>query len=143
MPYDQLDRLIRLKELIEEKLPPPQGGENSSSLLHLPIMDSKNSKSQVAAYAHIAFMQELVTFGKDMERFVLQAKHGRIKKENLTNRLVEYQEMKAKTELYWELLGMPQEEILKSLTELEEKARTLIQTATFVNQKQLKKSNVE
>jgi len=143
VPYDQRDKLTRLKELIEEKLPPPPGGENTSYLLNLPIVDSKNAKSQLATSAHSAFMQELVTLSKDMERFILQAQHGRIKRENMAKRLVEYQEMKAKVELYKQVLGMRQDEILKGLAELEGKARMLLETAWFVSERQSAESEDE
>ena len=61
----------------------------------------------------------------------------------MAKRLVEYQEMKAKVELYKQVLGMRQDEILKGLAELEGKARMLLETAWFVSERQSAESEDE
>ena len=132
VPYDQRYQLVLLKELIEEKLPGPADGSNQSSLLHLPIVDTQNAKAQLSGATHAAFLSDLETLAKNLQRFIEQSKNGKVKPESIAARLVQYQEMKAKVELYHRVLGMYQSEIISKLEDLEQNARRLLQVPTDV-----------
>lgn len=127
VPYDQRDNLARLKELIEEKLPPPKGGTNTSNLLHLPVVDTSNAKQQLAGAAHNAFLQELEALQKDLDRFIEQSQKGKVKRDSMVERLVKYQQAKKRVELYEQVLGMRREQVIEGLAHLEKQALALIQ----------------
>ncbi len=136
VPYARRAALTTLKRLIEEALPAAPGEENTSSLVHLPIIDRPTIKRQMASIAHKSFMAEVTALQKDLERFIAQAgattkkgKPGTIRRESMVARLADYQGMKAKVGLYAEMLGMRQQEIARSLDTLQQTARTLLDTA--------------
>src|SRR6202051_2201310 len=90
----------------------------------------------MSAIAHRSFMAELTTLQKDLERFIEQAqsktrkgKPGRIKQESMLARLADYQGMKAKVQMYSEVLGMRQQEIIGHLDQLQATARGLLEAA--------------
>ncbi len=110
------------KHLIEEALPAAAGEENTSSLVHLPIIDRPTIKRQMASIAHKSVMAELTALRKDLERVIAQAsattkkgKPGTIRRASMVARLADDQGMKAKVGLYAEMLGMRQQEIARSL----------------------------
>jgi len=124
------------ERLIEEALPAAPSEENSSSLVHLPIIDRPTIKRQMASIAHTSVLAELTALQKDLERVTAQAsattrkgKPATIRRESMVARLADYQGMKAKVSLYAEMLGMRQQEIARSLDTLQQTARTLLDTA--------------
>ncbi len=126
----------RKERLIEGALPAVPGEENTSSLVHLPITDRPTIKRQMASIAHKSFMAELTALQKDLDRVIAQAsattktgKTGTIRRESMVARLADDQGMKAKVSLYAEMLGMRQQEIVRSLDTLQQTARTLLDTA--------------
>jgi len=119
-----------------EALPAAPGEENTSRLVHLPIIDRPTIKKQMASIAHKSVMAELTALRKDVERFIAQAsatikkgKPGTIRRARLVARLADDQGMKATVGLYAEMLGMRQQEIARSLDTLQQTARTLLDTA--------------
>jgi len=128
--------LEQFKLPIEHALSAAPGDENTSSLVHLPLIDRPMIKKQMASIAHKSVMAELTAVPKDLERFIAQAsattkkgKPGTIRRESMVTRLADYQGMKAKVGLYAEMLGMRQQEIARSLDTLQQTARTLLDTA--------------
>ena len=119
-----------------EALPAAPGEENTSSLVHLPIIDRPTIKRQMASIAHKSVMAELTALRKGVERFIAQAsatikkgKPGTIRRESMVTRLADDQGMKAKVGLYAEMRGMRQQEITRSLDTFQQTARTLLDTA--------------
>lgn len=136
VPYAKRPELQALKHLIEDTLPAAPNQTNESSLAALPIIDKPKTKAQMSAIAHRSFMAELTTLQKDLERFIEQAqsktrkgKPGRIKQESMLARLADYQGMKAKVQMYSEVLGMRQQEIIGHLDQLQATARGLLEAA--------------
>ncbi len=124
------------KRLIEGALPAAPGEENTSSLVHLPIIDRPTLKKQMDSIAHKSFMAELTAPQKDLERVIAQAsattkkgKAGTIRRASMVARLADDQGMKATVGLYAEMMGMRQQEIARSLDALQQTARTLLDTA--------------
>jgi hypothetical protein len=135
VPYARREDLTRLKQLLEGL--PSGEEENTSTLLHLPVVDTKTTKSQMAQIAHRSFMDEVTALQKHLHTFIERAeeaqekgKQARISTESMLLRLEEYKAMKAKAQLYNQVLDMRQQEILTNLEGLQETARKLMDVAT-------------
>jgi len=61
------------KRLIEGARPGSPGEDNTSRLVHLPIIDRPTIKKQMASIAPKSFLAELTALQKDLERFIAQA----------------------------------------------------------------------
>jgi len=149
IPRGHEAELQRLKDLIELSLPAAPGQQNTSSLSAFPMINTKQSRSHMAALAHKSFVAELVTLKKDLARFEEQIKktskvfkngnvhHGKVKEETIVARLTQYKNMKTKIALYQEALGMRQDELLAELDSLTQTANSLRDTATDVLAEQM------
>jgi hypothetical protein len=132
VPYSKRDDLIRLKQFIEVQLPTSTGGKNASTLLHVPVFDEANSRTQVSNSAHSAFVQKIDAYEKNMQSFLLahETVDGRpprrIKRKYMEERISQYEETKAELELYDMLLGTRRQEIEARVARLEEQALQLI-----------------
>ncbi len=138
VPYARREDLARLKQLLEEL--PSGEEENTSTLLHIPVVDTKTTKAQMAQMAHRSFMAEVAALQKNLHTFIERSeeaqekgKQTRISTESMLVRLEEYKAMKAKAHLYTQVLDMRQQEILTNLDSLQETARKLLEVATEDN----------
>src|SRR5579883_836923 len=111
VPYQNLAKLQQLKDLIETKLPAAPGGVNSSHLSAFPVIDRPKTKKEMSQLSHRSFLAEVEALQKDLQRFVEQAqsktkkgKPGRVKQQSIVARLADYQAVKAKVQLYNEVL---------------------------------------
>jgi hypothetical protein len=136
VPYQQRAALQRLKDLIERRLPAPPGEVNTSTLLHLPVIDRPATRAHMARVVHQALLGEVAALQKDLERFIEQAQSttekgrpAKVRPATIVNRLAEYRAMRAKIELYGEILGARQQQALQALGQLQHTARTLLDTA--------------
>lgn len=119
--------LLRLKKVVEEALPVPQG-KNSSILMHLPVVDEASSKAQVAGSAHAAFMQKCQAFEEGMKRFLTdpESKKRGIRKDLMQRRMDEMDAVMQELDLYNKLLGVQRDEIDARLNLLKEQGQELI-----------------
>lgn len=126
VPYERRDRLVRLKELLEKSLPSTTG-ENTSSLLHIPIFDDNegNSKEQVQGTAYAGLMAKAKAFQTKMNRFLTENKKG-VGKKSMERRLMAHAELRAELDLYKNLLGTQIEEVEAAVDGLDEKVQELI-----------------
>jgi len=136
VPYAQRPALERLKDLIEHTLPPAAGKSNESALLHLPVIDRPAVRAHMARVIHHSLLGEVTAMQKNLDRLVQQSqaateqgRPGTIRTSTVANRLAEYRAMRAKIELYGEILGARQQQALRALGELQMAARSLLDSA--------------
>src|SRR5258708_35168386 len=91
----------------------------------------------MAQIADRSFMDEVTALQKHLHTFIERAeeaqekgKQARISTESMLLRLEAYKAMKAKAQLYNQVLDMRQQEILTNLENLQETARKLMDVAT-------------
>lgn len=149
VPRGHETEIQRLKDLIELELPAAPGQRNASSLSAFPMINTKQTKSHMAALAHKSFVADLATLKTDLARFEEQIKktsktfknghvhRGRVKEETIVARLQQYKDMKNKIVLYQETLGMRQEELVAQLDDLTTTANSLRETATDIMAEQM------
>ncbi len=127
VPYHNRDKLIRLKELVEQALP-STAGKNTSILMHLPVADETSSNEQVAGAAHQTFVARADALQERMQRVLLDAENKKrgIRKDLMEKRIAEIDELKQELDLYHKILGVQQEEIASRLTQMQEQAQELI-----------------
>jgi hypothetical protein len=136
VPYAQRPTLERLKHLIEQALPAAPGKSNVSTLLHLPVIDRPAVRTHMARVIHHSLLGEVTAMQKNLDRLVQQShaateqgRRGAIRPSTVANRLSEYRSMRAKVELYGEILGARQEQAIRALGELQLAARSLLDNA--------------
>jgi hypothetical protein len=132
--------LDNLYQLVED-LPATAGHVSDKFMLRLPILDGVGAKKQLAQAAHRDFIGELTTLEADLSRLSEEATHHQLRAETVARRLSSYRELKAKAQVYAELLDMQQERILTTLGQLTSQASLLLDnlsepTAEEVGQQQ-------
>lgn len=127
VPYANRERLTKLKQLTEILLSNPDG-KNTSTLMHIPIMDEVNSRTQVAASAHQTFLAKTTAFEHYMQRFLTDPENRKrgIHKDLMQANIKKMDDFKAELDLYNKLLGVQKEEIETRIDDLENKAQELI-----------------
>jgi hypothetical protein len=137
VPYRHRDALQRLKTLVEQALP-AESYESSipGTLVHIPVIDRPATRAHMARVVHQALLGEVGTMQKELERLIEQAhtrtdkgRPGKVRQSTVLHRLADYRAMRAKVELYGEILGARQQEALQVLGQLQQTARTLLDTA--------------
>jgi len=87
----------------------------------LPLPDRR----QLAQAVHGSFPDDLAVMQTDLQRFVA-ATPGTVKAATIAERLTAYKRLKARAQIYADLLGMQQEGIQAQLAALTEQARAVI-----------------
>lgn len=137
VPYRHRDALQRLKALVEQALP-AESCESGipGTLVHIPVIDRPATRAHMARVVHQALLGEVGTMQKELERLIEQAQArtdkgqpGKVRQSTVLHRLADYRAMRAKVELYGEILGARQQEALQVLGQLQHTARTLLDTA--------------
>ena len=140
VPYRHREALQRLRVLVEQVLP-AESSESSlpGTLLHLPVIDRPATRAHMARVIHQALLGEVGALQKELERIVEQAetrtdsgRPGKVRQSTVLHRLAEYRAMRSKVELYGEILGSRQQEALQVLVQLQQTARTLLDTSAGV-----------
>jgi hypothetical protein len=151
VPYANRDKLIRLKELIEQTLP-SVSGENTSRLMHIPVLDEPTSREQISAAAEQTFTAKTDALEELFNRVKENAEKNRaltegekkqrkfyprsIRKEHMLNRIAEMDELQQEMKLYRQFLGVQVSELEAKIQEMEQQALELIgMTATIEREK--------
>jgi hypothetical protein len=129
VPQQHRVALDNLQKLVDE-LPATAGYVSDKFMLKLPILDGEGAKKQLAQAAHRDFMQELASMQTDLDHLTDEATHHQLRSETVARRLTTYRELKAKAEVYAELLDMQQSRILRAVTQLTEQAASLLDNLT-------------
>src|SRR6266568_1240586 len=87
-------------------------GCGCAALLHLPVIDRPAVRAHMARVIHHSLLGEVTAMQKSLDRLVEQShaatqqgRRGTIRTSTVANRLSEYRAMRAKIELYGEILG--------------------------------------
>ena len=94
-------------------------------LLAIPVINNEGAKADVALAIHHGFLDEVKALASDLDRFA-QAEPGTVRSETISNRLLQYQYVKEKVGMYATLLSMQQDDIVKGLEALTNKAREIV-----------------
>ena len=92
-------------------------------------LDTAATRKQLAQAAYRDFMAQLAAARQDLAAFAARP-DGTVRAATVAARLAAYKELKARAELYAELLGMQQEAIQRGLAELTDQARAIVTRAT-------------
>ena len=125
VPQQHRAALDQLRYLVDT-LPAPAGEVSDKFLLILPVLDGVGAKKGLAQAAHRDFMAELATLQADLHYLSSEAENHRVRATTVAGRLKEYRELKAKAEVYAELLDMQGEKILGLLQNLTSEATRLL-----------------
>jgi hypothetical protein len=129
VPQQHQQELENLRELVED-LPATAGQVSDKFMLKLPILDGAGAKKQLAQAAHRDFLLELSTMQSDLNRLTEEATHHQLRADTVARRLTTYRELKAKAEVYAELLDMQQGRILSAVEKLTGQAAQLLDNLT-------------
>jgi hypothetical protein len=117
VPEQHRAALDSLRKLVED-LPAVPGQISDTFMLKLPILDGAGARKQLAQAAYRDFIQELAALQSDLDRLAEEAAHHQVRPETIAHRLTTYRELKAKAEVYAELLDMQQGRILSVVEQL-------------------------
>jgi hypothetical protein len=118
--YSQLEALRRMVM----SWPAPEGKTNKSFILALPVVDGPAARKSLAVATHQAFEDELSVMANYLQSFLDRATSSKIREASVTELLAQYKEIKARAEIYADLLDMRQERLVETIEELKNKARS-------------------
>src|SRR5262245_56923811 len=121
VPENEYDALFRLRQLIAGI---PQGAGSESFVCALGVPDADEAKRGLSKAVHAGLMDEINSLRGDLDR--LSESGDRLREKTIAQRLVIYKQLKAKAEMYQELLGMRQDEVRSGIAGLEREALNLL-----------------
>jgi hypothetical protein len=122
VPQAERHQIELAKELIASL---PTSAFHKPYLLAIPVINSDSAKADVALAIHHGFLDELKALAADLDRFA-QAEPGSVRSETISNRLLQYQYVKEKVGMYATLLSMQQDDIVRGLEALTNKAKEIV-----------------
>jgi hypothetical protein len=125
VPATERDALVRLRQLIADI---PQVAELRSFVCALGVPDAVEAKRGLAKAVHAGLLDEINSLQTDLGR--LGESGDRLRDKTIALRLVTYKRLKAKAEMYQDLLGMQQDQVRAGIAELEQEARNLLAADT-------------
>lgn len=127
VPYNELDTLQRLNQLIGELPTPglPTTSPRRPFLYPSGVIDRPAAKRQLAVALHAGIMDEVDAATKKLHRFTAQAE-GTVRADTLLERLAEFRRVKQKASTYADLIGLQQESVQESLRALEKEAMQVV-----------------
>jgi hypothetical protein len=121
VPESERDSLLRLRQLIAG-IPHVAGSESFVCALGVP--DAAEAKRGLSKAVHAGLLDEINSLRGDLGR--LSESGDRLREKTIAHRLVIYKRLKAKAEMYQELLGMRQDEVRAGIAGLEREALNLL-----------------
>ncbi len=125
VPATERDALVRLRNLIADI---PQVVELDPFVCALGVPDAVETKRGLAKAVHAGLLDEINSLHTDLGR--LGESGDRLRDKTIAQRLVTYKRLKAKAEMYQDLLGMQQDQVRAGIAELEQEARNLLAADT-------------
>ena len=122
VPQAERHQIELAKELIASL---PTSALHKPYLLAIPVINSDGAKADVALAIHHGFLDELKALAADLDRFA-QAEPGSVRSETISNRLLQYKYVKEKVGMYATLLSMQQDDIVRGLEALTNKAKAIV-----------------
>jgi hypothetical protein len=121
VPAGERESLGRLRELFARL---PQLPEREPFVCALGVPDANETRRSLAVAVHAGVMDEIGLLRSDLVRV---AEGGeKVREKTVEQRLLAYKRMRAKAELYRDLLGMRQGEVSAAVAALEAQARRLL-----------------
>jgi hypothetical protein len=121
VPESERDALIRLRQLIASI---PQSAEPGSFVCTLGVPDAVEARRGLSRAVHAGLLDEINSLRGDLGR--LGESGNRLREKTIAQRLVIYKRLKAKAEMYQDLLGMQQDQVRAGIADLEREALNLI-----------------
>jgi hypothetical protein len=121
VPAGERDSLFRLRQLITDI---PQVAELDPFVCALGVPDAAEAKRGLSKAVHAGLLDEVNSLRGDLNR--LSESGERLREKTIAQRLVIYKRLKAKAEMYQELLGMRQDEVRAGIVALEREALNLL-----------------
>jgi hypothetical protein len=121
VPESERDSLFRLRQLIAGI---PQGAGSESFVCALGVPDADEAKRGLSKAVHAGLLDEINSLRGDLDR--LSESGDRLREKTIAQRLVIYKQLKAKAEMYQELLGLRQDEVRAGIARLEREALNLL-----------------
>jgi Family of unknown function (DUF6744) len=121
VPASERDSLFRLRQLIADI---PQAPGLDPFVCALGVPDAVEAKRGLSRAVHAGLLDEINSLRRDLGR--LSESGDRLREKTISQRLVIYKRLKAKAEMYQELLGMRQDEVRAEIAGLEREALNLL-----------------
>jgi hypothetical protein len=121
VPTSERDSLLRLRQLIGDI---PRIAELDPFVCALGVPDAVEAKRGLSKAVHAGLLDEINSLRGDLGR--LSESGDRLREKTIAQRLVIYKRLKAKAEMYQELLGMRQDEVRAGIARLEHEALNLL-----------------
>jgi hypothetical protein len=121
VPESERDALFRLRQLIAGI---PQSAGPGSFVCALGVPDAVEAKRGLSKAVHAGLLDEINSLRGDLGR--LGESGDRLREKTIAQRLVIYKRLKAKAEMYQDLLGIQQDQVRAGIAGLEREALNLI-----------------
>jgi hypothetical protein len=121
VPESERDSLSRLRQLIAGI---PRSAGPGSFVCALGVPDAVEAKRGLSKAVHAGLLDEINSLRGDLGR--LGESGDRLREKTIAQRLVIYKRLKAKAEMYQDLLGMRQDEVRAEIAGLEREALNLL-----------------
>jgi hypothetical protein len=120
-PVTMRESISRLREMIENL---PRVPDVDPFFCALGIPNHYEAKKGLAQAVHAGIMDEIKSMRTDLEG--LATSDGKVREKTITRRMLVYKKLKAKAELYNDLLDMQQDQVRAAIGALEQEARNLL-----------------
>jgi hypothetical protein len=121
VPASERDSLLRLRQLIADI---PQIEDLDPFVCALGVPDAVEARRGLSKAVHAGLLDEINSLRGDLNR--LSESGDRLREKTVAQRLVIYKRLKAKAEMYQDLLGMRQDEVRAGIAALEREALDLL-----------------
>lgn len=121
VPVTMRESISRLREMIENL---PRVPDIDPFFCALGIPNHEEAKKGLAQAVHVGIMDEIKLMRSDLEG--LSTSDSKVREKTITRRMLVYKRLKAKAELYNDLLDMQQDQVRAAISDLEQEARNLI-----------------
>jgi hypothetical protein len=120
-PESEREALFRLRQLIAGI---PQSSGPGSFVCALGVPDTIEARRGLSRAVHAGLLDEINSLRGDLGR--LGESGDRLREKTIAQRLIIYKRLKAKAEMYQDLLGMQQDQVRAGIARLEREALNLI-----------------
>ena len=121
VPESERDALFRLRQLIAGI---PQAAGPGAFVCALGVPDAVEARRGLSSAVHAGLLDEINSLRGDLGR--LGESGDRLREKTVAQRLIIYKRLKAKAEMYQDLLGMQQDQVRAGIAGLEREALNLL-----------------
>lgn len=121
VPAGERDSLVRLRQLLAGI---PGHPEKEPFICALGVPDAVETRRNLSRAVHAGLLDEICSLQADLKR--LSQGGERVREKTITQRLLIYQQLKAKAGMYQDLLDMQQDQVRASINALEMEAHNLL-----------------